>query len=218
MRMRLGLCLILACACAAVPAAADYKLEKGVPAPGGMPAVLKELVEAQGVRVLNDAGAPFAEIWFHKALAAEAKPPGADVLYAGIPDGSFLGVLRFVAAGSDFRGQAIKPGLYSMRYALMPADGNHIGAAQYRDSTLLVPADADQNPEGSLKFEQVVALSRKASGTGHPAVFSMVSAEGVSEPAVVKNDEGHWILKTKIATKSGGGLPVALTVVGKSEH
>jgi len=209
--------LMLVVGLLAVPAFADFKLEKGASAPEGIPAALKDLVQAQGVRVLNDAGAPYAEIWLHKALAGESKPPGADVIYTGIPEGSFLGVWRFVAAGSDFRGQQIKPGLYSMRYALIPADGNHLGASQYRDFVLLVPAAADQNPASALKFEEIVPLSRKASGTGHPAVFPMVTPENVSEPTLTKHDNS-WILKAKLGTKSGGGLPVAITVFGRAEQ
>ena len=201
----------------ALPAVADHKLEKGVAAPDGIPVVLRNLVQAQGVRVLNDAGAPYAEIWLHKALNAEAKAPGAEVLYGGIPEGSFLRVWRFVAPGSDFRGQSIKPGFYSMRYALMPSDGNHIGAAQYRDFVLLVAAAADEKPDANLKFDEVVALSRKASSTGHPAVFPMLSPESATEPTLAKNDRGHWILKAKVLTKTGGDLPVAITVVGRAE-
>ena len=210
--------LVLCAWLAALPAAADYKLEKGVALAEGVPAALKDTVEAQGVRVLNDAGAPYAELWLNKALAGEAKAAAVDVLNPGIPEGSFLGLWRVAAAGSDFRGQSIKPGLYSMRYALMPVDGNHVGAASYRDFVLLLPAAADTQPAANLKLEDVVALSRKASGTGHPAVFPMASLEGAGETALSKNSDGHWILRAKLSTKSGAGIPVALTVVGKSEH
>ncbi len=203
---------------AAVPAAADYKLEKGVAAPEAIPAALKALVQAQGVRVLDDSGAPYAEIWLRKGLAGEAKAAGAEVQYPGISEGSFLGVWRFAAAGSDFRGQPIKPGFYSVRYGLMPSDGNHLGASQYRDFVLLLPAAGDANPEANLKFDDLVSLSRKASGTGHPAVFPLAAPESVTEPALVKNDRGHWILKAKVSTKSGADLPLALTVVGKAEQ
>ena len=154
-----------------VTAAADVRLEKNSSAPDVPPAI-KEQVQGQGIRVLNDSGDPYAEIWLAKALNAVAKAPGSDVLYSGIPEGSFLGVWRFVHKGSDFRGTSIKPGLYTMRYELMPADGNHMGASQYRDFVLLLPVAADENPSEALKFEQAVALSRKASGTGHPAVNS----------------------------------------------
>lgn len=208
---------IVAALLLSAPGFADHKLEKSVAAPDGIPAALKSAVEAQGVRVLNDAGAPYVELWLAKGVAAENKPAGADVIYSGIPDGTFLGVWRFVAAGSDFRGQPIKPGLYSMRYSLMPADGNHLGASPYRDFVLLVPAGADENPATLVPFERVVPLSRKASGTGHPAVFPMVPAESAGEAALEKNDHGHWILRASITMKSGGSLPIGVTVVGRGE-
>lgn len=205
--------LMLVVCLAAVPAGAQ-KLEKGVPVPDAIPAALKAVVQPQGVRVVNDAG-PYAEIWLNKALAAEVKEGAGDLAYPGIPDGSFLGVWRYVAAGSDFRSQPVKPGFYSMRHALMPIDGNHVGASPYRDFVLLVPADADQNPAANLKYEEVVALSRKASGTNHPAVYPMLAPESVSDATLAKNDQGHSILKVKAPTKSGGGVPVAFVVIGR---
>ncbi len=210
--------LMLGASLLALPAAADHKLEKGIAPADGAPAALKDAVAGQGIRVVNDAGAPYLEIWLNKALAGEPKAASGEILNPGIPEGSFLGLARFVAGGSDFRGQSIRPGFYSLRYALMPVDGNHVGAAQYRDFTLMVPAALDPNPATALKFEEVLGLSRKASGTGHPAVFPMVSPDAAGEASLAKNDDGHWILKTRIPTKSGAALPIALTVVGRSDH
>ena len=82
-----------------------------------------------------------------------------------------------------------------MRYALMPADGNHMGAAQYRDFILLVPLAADSDPAAQPSFAEVVTLSRKASGTGHPAVFPLAAPESVAEPALAKDYDENWILK-----------------------
>ena len=209
--------LVLLASVLALPLLAEFKVEKGVAAPGEIPAALKDVVVSQGLRVLNDAGAPFLEVWFNKSLSAEPKSAAPDTVYTGIPEGSFFGVVRFVAAGSDCRGQPIKSGFYSLRYALMPMDGAHLGLSQYRDFVLLVPAGADANPAVNLKFDEVVGLSRKASGTGHAASFAMVPPEEVSEPAIGTNDQGHTILKARIPTKSGAGLPVGITIVGKAE-
>lgn len=198
--------------------AADYKLQKNVALPDSAPSAIKELVEPQGIRVLNDSGAPYAEIWLHKSLLAEARPLAGEVQYSGIPEGSFLGLWRFVAAASDYRGQDIKPGLYSMRYQLMPSDGNHLGAAQFRDFVLLVPAAADSNPAAGLKFEDAVGLSRKASGTGHPAVFPLFGPAKVSDATIAKAEDGSWVLKVNIPTKAGGTVPVSVVVFGRSEH
>ena len=199
-------------------AAADYKLQKNVALPDGAPSAAKELVQPQGIRVLDDSGAPYAEIWLAKSLPAEAKPLAGEVQYSGIPEGSFLGLWRFVAAASDYRGQSIKPSLYSMRYELMPSDGNHLGAAQFRDFLLLLPADADSNPTARLKFEDAAGLSRKASGTGHPAVFPLFGPEKLSDATIAKAEDGSWVLKVNIPTKAGGAIPVSVVVFGRSEH
>ena len=218
MPIRFASLLMLAVCLATVPAVADYKLEKGAAAPEEVPAALKELVEAPGLRVVKAAGAPYAELWLHKDLAGAAKPSEGDVLYTGLSEGAFLGVWRFVAKGSDFRGQSMNPGLYTMRYARMPADGNHMGAAQYRDFILLVPLPADSNPAAQLPFAELVALSRKASGTGHPAVFPLASPESVTEPTLTKDYEGNWILKIRISTKCGEPMPFAIGVFGRAEQ
>ena len=217
MSIRFASLLTLAVCLATVPAVADYKLEKGAAAPEEVPAALKDLVEAPGLRVVK-ADAPYAELWLHKALAGAAKPPEGDVLYTGLAEGAFLGVWRFVTKGSDFRGQSMNPGLYTMRYARMPADGNHMGAAQYRDFILLVPLAADSNPAAQLPFAEVVALSRKASGTGHPAVFPLASPESVTEPTLTKDYEENWILKIRVSTKCGEPMPFAIGVFGRAEQ
>ncbi len=203
--------LLLLCAMAAF---ADHKLEKGVAVADAVPANLKSLVQAQGVRVLDDSGKPYVELWFANKLNASAKAAEGDVLSPGVPEGTFLGVARLVAGGSDFRGQPMKPGVYTMRYSLMPVDGNHVGAAPYRDFILLAPVDQDKDPAAAVKFDELMALSRKASGTGHPAVFPLNPVEGSGDTALAKNSEGHWIL----TTKAGGAIPLALTVWGKSDH
>lgn len=222
MPIRFASSLTLAVCLATAPfvarAVADYKLEKGAAAPEEVPAALKDLLEVPGLRVVKAAGAPYAELWLHKALAGEAKPPAGDVLYSGLAQGTFLGVWRFVTKGSDFRGQSMNPGLYTMRYALMPADGNHMGAAQYRDFILLVPLAADSNPAAQLPFAEVVALSRKASGTGHPAVFPLASPESVTEPTLTKDYEENWILKIRVSTKCGEPMPFAIGVFGRAEQ
>jgi len=200
----------------AIPAAAQ-KVEKGAPAPDSVPAALKAAIESQGLRVLNEAGAAYVEIWLRKGLPAEAKEASGDIAYPGMPVGSFLGVWRYVIPGTDFRGQAMKPGVYSMRHALMPSDGNHMGASPFRDFVLLAPVDADKDPAADLKYDDAVALSRKATGTNHPAVYPMLAPESVSEAVVSKDEQGHGVLKVKVQGKSGTAIPLAFIVIGRGE-
>lgn len=206
--------LIVAVCLTALPAAAQ-KVEKGVPVSNAIPAPLKAAVQNEGLRVLNESGAAYEEIWLRKDLAAEAKEPSGDIAYPGIPEGSFLGIWRYVAAGNDFRGQAMKPGFYSMRQAIMPADGNHMGAWPYRDFILLIPAEADKNPSANLKYEDAVSLSRKATGTNHPGVYPVQLPENVTDATLARSEQGQGVLKVKLPTKSGGAIPFAFIVIGR---
>lgn len=210
--------VVVAVVCLAALSAIGQKVEKGVAAPDNIPAALKAAVQSDGVRVLNAGGAAYEEIWLRKDLSAEAKEATGDIAYPGIPEGSFLGVWRYVTAGSDFRGQSVKPGVYSMRQALMPPDGNHMGAWPNRDFILLIPADADKDPAANLKYDEVVALSRKATGTNHPAIYPMQPPEAAGDATLSKNDRDQGILTVKMPTRSGGAMPVAFIVFGRGEQ
>ena len=76
-----------------------------------------------------------------------------------------MGVIRFSQPAADFRGQRIPAGFYTLRYELIPNDGNHLGVAP---NLLLVPAASDADPKAQFKFEELVALSREATGQNIP--------------------------------------------------
>ena len=102
---------------------------------------------------------PWCEIWFRKSIPTGAKPSDAAIAFP-IAQGTLLGVLRFPAAGSDRRGQPIKPGLYTMRYSNFPVDGAHQGVAPQRDFSLLSPIANDGDPAATPAFEALVAQSK----------------------------------------------------------
>ena len=208
---------ILLCAFLAAPAAfADFKVAK-LSGGGEVPSPFKKAVQSEGIQVKNDAGQPYVELWLNKALNAEAKDPSFDVIHTGVPEGSFLGVIRFVEQSADFRSQPVKPGYYTMRYALMPTDGNHLGVSQYRDFIVLVPVEADKDPAAKLPFAQAVSLSRKASGTGHPSIWAVFPSSDGEQPTVVQNDLGHHVLQVKVPAKSGAAIPLAFVIEGHGE-
>ncbi len=179
-----------------------------------VPAMIRSVLAAKGYRILLDANSPAVELWYRKEVPAQPKPASADAVYDRIAESTLLGVLRFVQAWQDYRGQSVPAGFYTLRYALMPNDGNHLGVAPSRDFLLLIPANADPGPEKTLKFEDLIALSRQASGTRHPAPLSLVQAEGGAGPALSRDDEGDIIFSTAIHLASGGEMPLALVVKG----
>jgi hypothetical protein len=195
-----------------------YKVENaGAPPAADLPKPLQDALESQGARVVNGQGGTVLEVWLSKTVPTKSGAGNSsDFLYGSLSEGVLVGVLHFPAQGADFRGQAIKPGYYTLRYGLIPQDGNHMGVNPTRDVLVLCPVAADNDLGTALKFDDLVKLGRQASGTPHPGFLIGAPVNGDSFPAVVKDDQGRWNLQVKVHGSSGD-LPFAFTVVGKWE-
>jgi hypothetical protein len=192
----------------------SYKAEAIGAAPADIPAAIQSTLDSHGVRVSSDQGATLCEVWLRKALPTSANPnASSDVLFGALTEGAFLGVLHFPNAATDFRSQTIKAGFYTLRYELIPQDGNHMGVNPSRDAFVLAPVSADNDPDKILSFDDVVKLSRQASGTPHPGFLVGAPVSGDSFPSVAKDDSGNWNVQMK-GHGQGADLPLAFTVVG----
>jgi hypothetical protein len=180
-----------------------------------VPAAVRGVLENKGLRV-TDGGKAICEIWFRKDIAtAKAEVEGAN--FAELQDGSLTGVINFPAATSDYRGQGIKSGYYTLRYAVMPVNGAHMGVSPTRDFFVLSPASADTDPNAQVKGEALVKLSSPAAGSAHVSPWSLVSVTSKDGlPKVVTTEESHVILEAALPVKSGP-LPVGITIIGKTE-
>ncbi|HYP28102.1 MAG TPA: hypothetical protein VE262_15410, partial [Blastocatellia bacterium] len=115
--------------------------------------------------------------------------------------------------------QQVKAGAYTLRYALHPADGNHLGISVYRDFLVMSPVGADQNPDAALKFDELMKLSAKTLGSVHPSPISLVSPEGLkNSPGVETNDHGNLVFVARVKTQSGADMPIAFVVKGEAEQ
>jgi hypothetical protein len=179
-----------------------------------VPEAIRQQLAPKGYRITLDEPTPSVEIWYRKEAPVQAKSASAAAVYDRLAASALIGVLHFLRPSSDYRGQSIPAGFYTLRSELMPDDGNHLGVAPSRDFLLLVPPSADPGPETTPNFLEVVALSRQASGTKHPAPLSLVPAEGGGAPAVTKDDEGHFIFTSTVHLSSGEDVPIALVVKG----
>lgn len=192
----------------------SYKAEAMGAAPADVPAPIQSALDSAGVRVTSDQGATLCEIWLRKTLPSSSNPnSSSDVLFGALPVGAFLGVIHFPAATTDFRSQNIKAGFYTLRYGLIPQDGNHMGVNPYRDAFVLAPIAADPGPDKTISFEDLVKLSAQASGTPHPGFLVGAQVTGSSFPSVAKDDSGNWNVQIK-GHAASGDLPLAITVVG----
>jgi len=195
----------------------NYKAESAGAPPTDVPKEIQDMLDLQGTRVVNDQGSTVCEVWLRKTAPTNPNPSGSsDILYSALSEGIFLGVLRFPNAATDYRNQAIKAGFYTLRYALIPQDGNHMGVNPYRDALVLAPLAADKELDKAVNSGELVKLGRLASGTPHPGFLVGAQTSGDKFPSVVKDDQGHWNLQMK-AHGQGGDFPIAFTVVGKWE-
>jgi hypothetical protein len=187
--------------------AQEYKLESSSAAPA-VPEAYASVIDSQRYRVVGPSG-PWCEVWFRKSIPTGPKS-GDDAIVLPIAQGTLLGVIRFPGQGADRRGQALKPGLYTMRYSLFKVDGAHQGVAPQRDFALLTPIASDADPAATPDFATLVDMSRK-SGTAHPAVFSLEPPAGTTFPWVAKEGEKDWALSVKV-----GSLTLAIILVGQA--
>jgi len=190
----------------------QYKLESAGAPPSDLPAAISGTVQKDGSKVVAGNGTAFCEIWFRTTVPSGPKTTEDGVTVPTIPQGALVGALRFPGRGADRRGQNIKPGVYTLRYALQPVNGDHQGVAPQRDFLLMVPAADDPGPDAKPGFDDLVKLSSKASGTPHPAVLSMSASSNTKFPELKKEGENDWALHAKI-----GDTAVEVIVVGKVE-
>lgn len=190
---------------------AQYKLDQTSETPAGLDAGLAKLLTKEGHRIVGADGKAICEIWLRSAAPTGAKSAEEAVSLPTLVHGAVVGVMHFPARWSDRRGQTIKAGTYTMRYSMYPINGDHQGAAPQRDFFLLTPVAEDKDPAATPNFDTLMNMSRKASSTPHPAVFSVWKAEPFV-PGLAAAGEHDWVLQTKL-----GDIPVAIILVGKSE-
>ena len=198
-------------AAAGVLAFGQYKSEPAGPPPADVAPGIQQTVQKDGVRITGPKGT-VCEIWLRTTAPSGPKSGESDLTLPTIPHGSLLGVIRYPEKGSDRRGTAIKPGVYTLRYSDYPVDGAHQGVAPQRDFALMTPIAADPDPNATPAFEALVKQSGGASGTPHPAVLSLETPADPKFPAVTKEGDHDWVLNVKL-----GDLPLAIIVAGKVE-
>lgn len=162
------------------------------------------VLQPSGYRVTVD-GSVAAEIWLRKEAP-------------GLVPSALVGVVTFPKDTSDFRGQAVKAGSYSLRYAQMPSDGNHLGAAPTTDFLLLSPLADDTDAAAQPEFTALTKMSAKAAGLNHPAGLNLAAGGEPEEyPAMATDEYGHEVLHVKLQTAKGE-QPIALVVKGQTGH
>jgi len=203
--------MVLACV-PSVRAQGPFKAEvlKEAP-PTALAAALKAELAPTGYRVVNGEGKPYADVWLRKAVPATGKPngPSGTIQFPVLAEGVLLGAVRYAEQGQDYRDQAIKPGVYTLRYGLQPQNGAHLGASDFRDFALVLSASKDTTP-ATLEKKPLDERSAEAVGTSHPGVLVLLAAtepaKADAPPTVEDAQKGTWALV----------VPLPLAIKGES--
>lgn len=196
-----------------------YRLENIPSPPAGISESIAQALQPQGVRLVGPGGKIIGELWLRATIPLKPNAAG----YSALSEGTLVGVLHLPQGGSDFRGQPIPPGIYTLRYERIPEDGNHLGAAPQSHFLLLCPGGSDSALDAALDFDSLMTLSRQTTGTNHPAPLMLLPVpDRAAFPAIEGNDLGHIALRAQSLGKpsdsaSTKDFALALVLVGKAE-
>jgi hypothetical protein len=187
------------------------------PAPASIAAPIRALLSDHGVRVSN--GPVTIDFWWVKQIPLQSG--GAALDWTQIAEGTLVGAVQISAVYRDIRGFNVKPGVYTLRYGIQPANGDHLGVSPYREFLLLSPATADADP-APTGHEGTVALSKQTLGGSHPSPWSLDPPVAADAPLSTKaNDSGHQavIFEVPVARdgKAVGTIKFGLILIGKIE-
>jgi hypothetical protein len=194
-------------------------LEEPAPADAVAPELLDEL-NPTGVKVLRGRRT-LCDLWFCKSWAGKADFEATSTVIYPFEVGQLMAVVRYKSKGTDFRGQDIPAGVYVVRYAQQPVDGNHVGTSDTLDFLLLTPA-ADDRALAAAEGKELFKLSAKVAGSKHPTMLCLVRPFAPHDAGpTLRHDEERdfWIVQT--AARLGGGdtmQPLELVIVGQSAH
>jgi hypothetical protein len=176
-------------------------------------AIRKELAPA-GSRVMRG-GKPFVDFWFRTAVPTADPAKGLGINYPTVRQGGLVGVARFHGGASDFKAQKFPAGVYTMRYAIQPEDGDHQGTAESRDFLLLCQAGVDQGTD-PIEAKELNKLSAKVNGKKHPAVLWLVSGQGGTLPRVIHDETAERAVFEAEVPAGAKPLRFSIVIVGKA--
>ncbi len=162
-------------------------------------------------------------IWLAKTWKVPADFKATpEVLYPFQP-GELIGVIQYKRRGEDFREQDINSGVYTLRYAQQPVDGNHVGTSKTRDFLLLMRAEDDKSAD-VLDTKKLFAASAVAAESSHPGLLAMqkVQGEAASDKPTIRAGGNEWQIIGVAGTAQTGDktspLPIELVIVGHADE
>jgi hypothetical protein len=189
-----------------------------------LPPTFVNILELQGSRLsteVNGLEVPVCEIFWAKTVEALDEPKAGPLLYSKLKPGALLGVIHFLVTEEyvkDFHYQRLRPGYYTMRYAVLAGGGGQ--AQQQGDVVMLSPVSQDDGRERVLSVDELIRHSRLASRNQEPMVMDLVEVDTSHRnfPDVITDDTGACVMQVKLQVRSKKTdppqeLPLAVVIV-----
>ena len=165
---------------------------------------IRQTLQTRAVQVLNSEKPAF-EFWFAKEIPLKSKPASLAKALDSLEPTRLLGAVSVSSATRDYRDDELPVGVYTMRFALQPQDGDHSGSTDYIYFAVLVPAKLDSAPDALTTYKAVVKASAKGTSNEHPHVMSLRpgSSEGGDQPQIKEPAPEHKSVLLKLPAKAG---------------
>lgn len=182
---------------------------------------IRKLLDNRAIQLQDGKGETLMELWFRKEVPVKATRAQIDngLTYREVPSSTILGAMRVHKRATDYKKQKVPVGVYTLRFGIQPADGDHMGTAPYNEFCLACPAAEDKKAD-LLAVKELRELSARTTDN-HPAVFVLFPGgkEAGAEPKLVMKPGPHRVLFLRLQAKAGdlkAVLPFGLNLVGSS--
>jgi hypothetical protein len=242
-RILLSACVLTVVICATLSWAAEPYLIDSValPASPAIPQSLRAALNAQGSLLYtysNGLKEPICEIFLAKAVTGQSVTPAQNqapasglpaMHYRNLSPGSLIGVIHLLREATedyyvDSHEQKLKPGYYTLRYALLPA-GTYANGPVMGEFAVLSKARGDADPARLWSAKELMQRGQWVSGTSQPACLPLVPADPKSKqsPAILEDDQGVGTFQVTLhvaATKGAASsdLDLAMVVLTPAPH
>lgn len=168
------LALLLALSLVPFAASADGFTVKVVDkeAPEELSEEIRGVLQAKAVE-LYDAEGLLWEFWLRKEVPAVEKAEGGEEALEAVEEITLVGAARLSREQIDFRHDPVAPGVYTLRMALQPIDGNHLGTAPNDFFFIFIRPDLDTKVDGFPDHDLMVETAQEDTVAEHPPIFNL---------------------------------------------
>jgi len=175
--------------------------------PAQLDTAVRAKLQNKAIQLLNG-NQPVYEFWLCAELPLPSKPASLARALDTLKQPVLLGAVGVAGDRRDYRDDELHAGVYTMRLALQPQDGNHLGTSEFAYFAALIPARLDLKPDGIADYKALVKASSKETATDHPLILSLrpASSDAGVLPKLVEPAPDHKSVRVKIPAKAAGEM------------